>query len=84
VLKNKKLIKNINYFCAPEFTLGAFTRNNMAVAPRPNSKATRIAFNILGVPSNMKGMYKESTKKGKEERIKINTNFTDSMFGTGS
>jgi hypothetical protein len=56
----------------------------MAVAPRPNSKATRIAFNILGVPSNMKGMYKESTKKGKEERIKINTNFTDSMFGTGS
>lgn len=30
----------------------------MPSAPRPNSKATRIAFSIVGIPQNMREYYK--------------------------
>jgi len=35
----------------------------MPAMPRPNKKATQIAFNILGVPANMRSKKTESQKK---------------------
>lgn len=34
----------------------------MAVAPRQKSKATKIAYNILGVPDNIKNAKKKPSK----------------------
>ena len=35
----------------------------MPVAPRPNDKAKRIAYNILGKPANLKRQRKNRVKK---------------------
>ena len=44
----------------------------MASAPRSNSKATRIAFEILGVPSPLKGYYGKSYKKKQRRNNQLN------------
>lgn len=51
----------------------------MACAPRPNSKATKIAYRILGVPSNMRSV----VRKPYERKDKRDLPFGPPMVGVG-
>jgi len=41
----------------------------MPAMPRPNKKCTKIAFNILGTPANMRSKKTESQKKLDEQLL---------------
>lgn len=46
----------------------------MPVAPRPNKKATKIAFDILGTPPNM--VKRRKSKKRKKIDRQVNAQYT--------
>lgn len=54
----------------------------MPAMPRANKKAEQIAFSILGVPSNLRGITKISKPKKVEERLELDEtrNFSASGY----
>ncbi len=46
----------------------------MAAAPRPNNKATKIAYKILGVPDALK-FHQSTVKKSTQKRLQAESIF---------
>lgn len=53
--------------------IGTRKRFNMPAAPRLKTKATKIAFKILGVPPNMKSKPDKSKKKINQRLLFLET-----------
>jgi hypothetical protein len=55
----------------------------MPAFPRANNKATKIAYKILGIPSNMKHYMKARGKQDKQTRRETNLRYNDGINGVG-
>jgi len=53
----------------------------MPVGIRSNNKATRIAYKILGIPQNLRGIVEKPREYKKKQPMQANSQFNDEMSG---
>jgi hypothetical protein len=56
----------------------------MPAMPRSKSKATKVAYAILGKPANLQPQKEKERKKDKETLDQFNTGYTYHRYGSGT